>query len=171
MSIYKSTKILELGSCAFRQWKAANNRIDAGENSSRCSFIHGYRLTAKFTFGCNNLDERNWCTDFGGLNVLKLKLKYQFDHTLTIAKDDPLLPTFKKLHESGGCDLRIMDAVGIEKTAEWCYHTAEEYINKSTNGRCWVESVEVWEHENNSAVYSLLRVQVPSVISKNIIND
>lgn len=152
--MYKSTKILELGSCAFRQWRAAHNRSDAGENSARCSYIHGYRLQAKFIFGCLELDERNWGIDFGGLSGLKDKLKHQFDHTLTVSADDPLLPLFQQLHNSGGCDLRIMDAVGIEKTAEWCYNVASKHIQELSNNRCWVESVEVWEHENNSAIFT-----------------
>lgn len=141
---YTSTKIIELGSCAFRQWRA---------EYSHCKFVHGYQLKAKFIFECNELDERNWCVDFGGLKDIKKILQHQFDHTLTISKDDPLLPMFQSLHDSGGCDLRIMDAVGIEKVAEWCFNTADEYIKSITNNRCWVESVEVWEHSENSAVY------------------
>jgi len=152
--MYTSTKILELGSCAFRQWRAAEGRIDAGERSHRCSLIHGYRLTAKLTFGCSSLDDRNWCVDFGGLGGLKNLFKYQFDHTTTLAKDDPLLPLFQQLHDAGGCDLRIMDAVGIEKTAEWCFKTAQIYLKEKYGDRCWVEKVEVYEHEANSAIYS-----------------
>lgn len=155
--MYTSTKILELGSCAFRQWRAAEGRIDAGERSHRCSLIHGYRLTAKLTFGCSSLDDRNWCVDFGGLASLKNIFKYQFDHTLCIAKDDPLLSLFQQLNDAGGCDLRIMDAVGIEKTAEWCYKTTQTYLKDKYGGRCWVEKVEVYEHEANSAIYSETR--------------
>jgi len=141
---YESTKIIELGSCAFRQWKA---------NHSHCKFIHGYRLQAKFWFGCNELDEKNWVVDFGGLDDLKNILQKQFDHTLCVADDDPLLEGFKSLHTAGGCDLRVMQGgVGIEKTAEWCFNTANEYCLNITNGRCWVEKVEVWEHEKNSAI-------------------
>lgn len=152
ISPYISTKILELGSCAFRQWRAATGR-DAGDNSCRCSFIHGYRLTAKFYFGCTHLDDRNWGVDFGGLKGLKTLLKKQFDHTTCIAVDDPLLEDFKHIADQGGMDIRIMDSVGIEKTAEWCYKAANEFINDSTGGRCRCTKVEVWEHEGNSAIY------------------
>jgi len=140
---FESTKIIELGSCAFRQWRASH---------SHCKFIHGYRLISKFWFGCNELDDKNWVVDFGGLDDLKNILQKQFDHTLCVAADDPLLEGFKSLHTAGGCDLRIMDGVGIEKTAEWCLKTADEYCRNITNGRCWVEKVEVWEHEKNSAI-------------------
>jgi len=143
---YSSTKILDLGSCAFRQWKA---------DHSHCHFVHGYRLQAKFWFECKELDDKNWVVDFGGLKELKAVLEKQFDHTLCVAADDPLLDMFKQLHDKGGCDLRIMPyGVGIERTAEWCFRAADDIIRKLTAGRCWVARVEVWEHDKNSAVVS-----------------
>jgi 6-pyruvoyltetrahydropterin/6-carboxytetrahydropterin synthase len=140
---YLSTKIIELGSCAFRQWRA----------DSHCKYIHGYRITAKFIFGCNGLDDKNWVVDFGGLKELKSKLQHQFDHTFCVSTDDPGLETFKELNEKGFCDLRIFEhGVGIEKFASYCFNIGDEFIRTKTVGRCWVESVEVWEHEQNSAV-------------------
>lgn len=154
MSQFQSTKIIELGSCAFRQPNAANNRPNAGNNSQRCSFVHGYKLTAKFWFGCNELDDKNWAVDFGALKELKSQLQHQFDHTLCIDAADPLLPLFKQLHEAGGCDLRVMEhGVGIERTAEYCYNAASKYIKELYGDRCWVDRVEVFEHEANSVVY------------------
>jgi len=148
----ESTKIIELGSCAFRQWRA---------DHSHCKFIHGYRLQAKFWFGCSSLDDKNWVVDFGGLDDLKKILQKQFDHTLCVSADDPLLEGFKSLHAAGGCDLRIMEnGVGIERTAEWCFNTANEYCLGITNGRCWVNKVEVWEHEKNSAIITKDTIQV-----------
>lgn len=144
MSKFQSTKVIELGSCAFRQWSA----------TSHCKHVHGYQLKAKFWFGASSLDEKNWVVDFAGLKELKALLQHQFDHTLCIAANDPLLSLFQELHKQGGCDLRIMEGVGIEKTAEWCALAADEFIRKSTNNRCWVDQVEVFEHELNSAIYS-----------------
>ena len=143
--MYRSTKMFELGSCAFRQWRAT---------SSHCQFVHGYQLKAKVWFKCSKLDDKNWCVDFGDLKELKDIFQKQFDHTLCIASDDPLLPSFTQLHKSGGCDLRIMDGVGIEKTAEWCFNAAKEYITQKYKHRCWVSKVEVWEHDANSAIYT-----------------
>ena len=145
MGNYSSTKIIELGSCAFRQWRA---------NGTHCRFVHGYRLMAKFWFECTSLDERNWCVNFGGLKELKQILQNQFDHTTCIAQDDPLLHLFKQLHDAGGCDLRVMSGVGIEKTAKWCFIKANAFIKNKSDNRCWVEKVEVWEHELNSAIYT-----------------
>ena len=63
---------------------------------------------------------------------------------------------FKMLDGQGGCELRIMDGVGIEKTAEWCFNAAQLFLksNEETHNRCWVSKVEVWEHEQNSAIYT-----------------
>jgi 6-pyruvoyltetrahydropterin/6-carboxytetrahydropterin synthase len=141
---FESTKVIDLGSCAFRQWRAG----------SHCRFIHGYRLTAKFWFNCDELDGNHWVMDFGGLKQLKDILERQFDHTLCVSADDPELLHFQKLHELKACDLRIMpNGVGIERTAEWCFNAADEFVRKNTGDRCWVSKVEVWEHEKNSALY------------------
>ena len=145
MSQYQSTKVLELGSCAFRQWRATH---------SHCQYIHGYQLLAKFYFGASELDEKNWVVDFASLKELKAILNEQFDHKLCVAQDDPLLPFWQELNNQRGCQLRIMESVGIEKTAEWCFKAAQKLISEKYGDRCWVEKVEVFEHENNSAIYS-----------------
>ena len=145
MSNFYSTKLIDLGSCAFRQWRAVH---------SHCKFWHGYQLKAKFVFGCKELDEKNWCVDFGGLKELKRVLNDQFDHKMCVAADDPLLEDIKALSKKGGCDLRIMDGVGIEKVAEFCFNVASEMIKESYGDRCWVESVEAFEHEANSSIYT-----------------
>ena len=157
MSNYQSTKVIELGSCAVRQWKANETRPHAGENPSRCGKIHGYLLTAKFTFGCRELDERNWAVDYGALKGLKAALNYIFDHTTLVSGDDPLLPDFQAIHDKGGLDIRILpNGVGIEKAAELCFNIASDIITEQYGDRCWVEQVEVFEHDKNSSIYTNL---------------
>ena len=144
--MFSSTKIIELGSCAFRQPKA----------KSHCRFVHGYRLVGKFWFGANELDENNWVVDFGDLKNLKTKLEKQFDHTTVISDDDPAIRVFQSLHNDGIVDLRVMEGgVGIEKFAEYCWKVANEYVVQSSDGRCWCKKVEVFEHEKNSAIYEV----------------
>jgi 6-pyruvoyltetrahydropterin/6-carboxytetrahydropterin synthase len=65
---YTSSKVIELGSTAFRQPNA----------DSHCKFIHGYQLKAELTFGCKQLDNNNWVFDFGGLKQLKAIFNNQF---------------------------------------------------------------------------------------------
>lgn len=141
--MYSSTKIIELGSCAFRQPQA----------DSHCRFLHGYRLTAKFWFEATHLDHNNWVVDFGALKELKSILQHQFDHTTCISRSDPKHMLFKQMRDEGLCDLRIMDGVGIEKFAEFCHGKADEFVKHTTQGRCRCSQVEVFEHENNSAIY------------------
>jgi 6-pyruvoyltetrahydropterin/6-carboxytetrahydropterin synthase len=144
--VFQSTKVMELGSCAFRQWRASH---------SHCRFLHGYQLKAKLWFSGSSLDDKNWVVDFGGLKELKATLNNLFDHTTTIAADDPALETFKDLDSRGLIQLRIMDkGVGIERAAETVFELADKHVRSLTNGRCWVDKVEVFEHEDNSAVYT-----------------
>lgn len=145
MSRYVSTKVIELGSCAFRQWRAEH---------SHCKFLHGYQLKAKFWFGGESLDEKNWIVDFGGLKQLKEILQHQFDHTTCVAADDPELEMFMEMDKRRIIQLRIMPkGVGIERTAEFVWKAADEFVKQLTNNRCWCEKVEVFEHEDNSATY------------------
>lgn len=144
-SVFQSTKVIELGSCAFRQWRASH---------SHCRFLHGYQLIAKLWFSGSSLDDKNWVVDFGGLKELKAKLNYMFDHTTTIAADDPAIDIFRDLDSKGLIQLRVMDkGVGIERAAEAVYNLAQEHVDALTNGRCWVDAVEVFEHKDNSAIY------------------
>tara|TARA_B100001123_G_C15272801_1_gene1010981 strand:+ start:630 stop:1067 length:438 start_codon:yes stop_codon:yes gene_type:complete len=143
MGKFQSTKVIDLGSCAFRQPRA----------DSHCRFIHGYRLKAKFWFEADELDINNWVVDFGSLKPLKQRLERQFDHTLCIDTSDPMLLTFQSLSEKDAADVRIMNGVGIEMTAKWCYDAANEHLSSSTSNGARCIKVEVWEHEGNSAIY------------------
>ena len=158
---FQSTKVIELGSCAFRQWRATD---------SHCRHIHGYQLKAKIWFGCNSLDDRNWVVDFGGLKDLKAILQGYFDHTLTVAADDPALELFKELATGDVINLRVFEGgVGIEKTAEFVFNLTQEYIKAASSGRCWVNAVEVFEHADNSAVYTnplvVGNIVIPNAVS------
>jgi len=142
---HTSSKLIELGSTAFRQPRA----------ESHCRYIHGYQLKAEVTFACNELDNNNWVFDFGGLKDLKHIYKTQFDHTLVVASDDPEIELLKELNARGLAQLRIMTGgVGIERFAEWCFKTADSFVDEATNGRVWVESVTVYEHDDNFASYN-----------------
>ena len=144
---YISTKIIPMGSTAFRQWRA----------DSHCKLIHGYRLQCKLWFTAEELDDKNWIYDFGGCKEIKNILEKQYDHTTVVAADDPELDTFKLLSEKGMIDLRIAEkGVGIERTAEWVYENANKFVTEQTNNRVRILKVEVWEHEGNSAIYEEL---------------
>ena len=101
-----------------------------------------------------------------------------FDHTLVIAHDDPHRAMFEKmaalgLQDQGGvCDVRIVEGVGCEKFAELAYLRMNDILKSFQQGLSYtlpngstfearypvgqgvrLRSVEVFEHNANSAVY------------------
>jgi len=162
MAKYYSTKTYgnDRGlSCCFRQWRSTH---------SHCSLLHGYSIGVRIVFECDSLDERNWVMDFGGLDKFKSWLEYMFDHTTLIAEDDPHLDKFKALAEIGVLntpnysallDLRIVPAVGCERFSELAYNKLSELLDEARstntllNKTVRVKSVEVFEHDSNSAIY------------------
>lgn len=144
MGKFYSTKVIPLGSCAFRQPHA----------ESHCKFIHGYRLQAKFWFTCDELDKNNWVVDFGGLKELKRLLEDTFDHKTVVWAKDPDIETFQLLEKKKMIELVVLEnGVGIERFAEFCCEAADLYVKEITNFRCRCTKVEVWEHEGNSAIF------------------
>lgn len=144
--IYYSTKTYgpERGlSTAFRQWRA----------DSMCRFVHGYALGFKFTFGTRELDVRNWAVDFGSLKGLKAILDENFDHKTIVAEDDPHIEWFREGHRLGTLQLVEFPSGGCERFAEYVFEVAEQWLKDAGYyPRCWLESVEVFEHGANSAI-------------------
>jgi len=140
---FTSNKVINLGSAAFRQWRSTH---------SHCQYIHGYNLTADITFEADELDERNWVADFGGLKDLKKTLEHTFDHKLVVAADDPQLDLLKQLDEAGVAQVVVLQAgVGCERFAEFVLKTADTFIDEATDGRVRVKSVQINEHDKNFA--------------------
>ena len=100
-SKFSSTKVIPLGSTAFRQPYA----------TSHCRYLHGYRLQAKFWFTCNTLDNNNWVVDFGALKEFKTILEEKFDHTTCISSNDPQRPLFELLHEKGDKEAELVKSL------------------------------------------------------------
>jgi 6-pyruvoyltetrahydropterin/6-carboxytetrahydropterin synthase len=146
--IYRSTKFYDHNeglSCCFRQWRAVH---------SHCRLIHGYALAFKFVFATHQLNECNWCFDFGGLKPIKAWLKDMFDHTMLVAEDDPERSRFEQMHQDGLIDLRVLPAVGCEATAKHVFDYVARFVQEESAARVWLESVEVMEHGGNSAIYA-----------------
>jgi len=120
---------------------------------SHCHLLHGYSLAFTFTFGCNQLDDKNWAVDFGGLKALKAWLEDHFDHKLALDKRDPHLAKFEELQELDLVEIRIFNGVGAEKFAEHAFMFADQLIRGKTNNRCYCVRVECAEHGANSAIY------------------
>lgn len=145
--MFVSTKTYghELGlSAVFRQWRA----------DSHCNQLHGYALSFTFWFEADELDDRNWVVDFGGLDSLKRWLKDMFDHTLVIADDDPEGKELTRLHQAGLADVRIVDDVGCEAFAKLASEAARAFLSDyGYAGRVRLRAVECREHGANSAMW------------------
>lgn len=126
---------------------------------SHCKYLHGYSLAFKFTFGCKDLDNKNWAVDFGGLKPLKQWLEDTFDHKTVIDENDPHLNDFRILETKGLCQITVLDGVGAEKFAEHAWAYADKLIRDATNDRCWCESCECAEHGANSAIFTPFVIQ------------
>lgn len=145
---YKSTKLFNGYSTAFRQWRAA----------SHCQFVHGYALEFKVTFE-GDLDECNWVLDFGCFktNGIKAMLSEQFDHTFIVSKDDPHLFSFRELNDIAVIQLRVVENVGCEAFAKWVYDEISRKLSsdkRQKQQRVRVAKVECFEGgTKNSAIY------------------
>jgi 6-pyruvoyltetrahydropterin/6-carboxytetrahydropterin synthase len=78
---------------------------------------------------------------------------FLLDHTTIVAQDDPYLENFKQMDKDGIIQLRIMEATGCERFAEYLYKTINDFLREETEGRVKATKVEVYEHERNSASY------------------
>ena len=152
MGRYISTKLFDGYSTCFRQWKAED---------THCKFLHGYAVSFRVWFE-GELDHRNWVWDFGGMKRAKTTINgmspkdyfaHLLDHTTIVAQDDPYLEYFKQMDQDGIIQLRILDATGCERFAEYLYRTINDFLFVETNGRVKASKVEVYEHERNSASY------------------
>ena len=151
--MYRSTKLFDGFSCCFRQWKA---------EKTHCKFLHGYGISFRVTFE-GKLDHRNWVWDFGGMKRAetlidglqpKAWMDYMFDHTVIVAIDDPDLKYFQTMNDSGIIQLRVIEATGAEKFAEFIFNKLNTFVDEETDGRVKVAQVEFMEHNKNTAIYS-----------------
>ena len=151
--MYKSRKKFDGFSTCFRQWKA---------NTTHCQYLHGYDVEFEVTFE-GDLDHRNWVWDFGGMkrakNLIdgmqpKEWMEYMFDHTVVVAEDDPDMQNFKDMHDRGIIQLRVVEAVGAEKFAEFLYYKLNDFVQTETDGRVKVVKVKFMENHKNSAIYA-----------------
>ena len=120
---------------------------------SHCHLLHGYSLAFTFTFGCDQLDNKNWAVDFGSLKELKAWLEDHFDHKLALDRQDPHLAKFEELQALDLVEIRMFDGVGAEKFAEHAFRFADTLIREKTGNRCYCVRAECAEHGANSAIY------------------
>jgi 6-pyruvoyltetrahydropterin/6-carboxytetrahydropterin synthase len=132
--------------CTHRQWR----------HSGHCRFVHGYSRSFTVWFAAHQLDGCGFVVDFSSLQSLRERLAAHFDHTFLASADDPLLPHWRELHALGGLDLRVMDNVGMEATAQLVWGWANELLHGREAGRACCFQVEARENEANAGVYAAI---------------
>ena len=152
MGKFQSSKVFDGFSTVFRQWKAED---------THCRFLHGYGISFKVYFE-GELDERNWVWDFGGMKRAKTKIDdkspkewmdHMFDHTVIVAEDDPGMKGWETMNQLGVIQLRVIEATGAEKFAEYIYNKLNEFVKTETDNRVRVIKVKFMEHGKNAAYY------------------
>ncbi len=152
MGKFQSTKLFDGFSCVFRQWKA---------KETHCRFLHGYGVSFRVWFE-GELDDRNWVWDFGGMKRARTKIDgmspkewmdYMFDHTVLVAKDDPMIALVNDLERYEIGQVRVVEATGAEKFAQFIYHKLDAFVAEETDGRVKIAKVEFMEHGKNTAIY------------------
>lgn len=147
-------------SCCFRQWRSKH---------SHCQYLHGYAISVLIEFEADELDERNWVQDFGGLKPLKKWLEDTFDHKTLVAVDDPQISIFRELHTAKLVQLVEVPSTGCEAFARIIFEEAKLLVEGSKfersckksqgeDARIAVKRVTVKEHEGNSASYGAKEV-------------
>lgn len=148
---YSVTKVFNGYPCAHRQWK----------HEGHCRFLHGYQRRFVCTFVADSLDERDWVIDFGGptLKAVRRMLDSNFDHTLLLAEDDPMLPLFQQ-HDGDLCDLVVLPyGPGMEGTSRFVLEFINEAMGEAEPSvaergvRC--VRVECWENEKNAGAWEV----------------
>jgi 6-pyruvoyltetrahydropterin/6-carboxytetrahydropterin synthase len=123
---------------------------------SHCHRIHGYPLAFELTYESQTLDDMLWVLDFGGLKPIKGWLQSTFDHRHLVARDDPEIETFRKLHDLDIIEMAILPGISCEVFARYVYDyiTSEMGFEKTLRStEIKLVSVKVQEHEGNCAIY------------------
>jgi 6-pyruvoyl-tetrahydropterin synthase len=147
----KSTKVFRNLPCGHAQYFDTNEDGTPGH----CAQVHGYDRHVEITFA-GVPDEHGWVYPFGGLTPVKEFLEYYFDHVTVLPADDPRVESIPaELTDTGGLlgTLRVLPSgVSMEMSSLFIWEHVNHYIYKTTQGRCYVERVRVYEHERNDAM-------------------
>lgn len=148
--MYSITKRLGGYPCAHRQHA----------HDGHCRHIHGYSLTVELEFEAAALNDNGFVIDFGAFATLKSELERLFEHTLLINADDPLLATFKTLHEQEACRLVVLPNVSMESRARIIHRYMDNQLHVLHNTQpealgagITLTRVTIWENEKNAGRY------------------
>lgn len=163
---YTSTKTFDCISTAHRNWRARNN---PSRDSRKCAYIHGYTKTFTFVFGCSELDDYQWCVDYGTsssnpdkprtMTLIKQFIQDDLDHGVTTDSHDPMLLKLKEMHDLELIKLIVIpvengQSGSVEGLCRYLFNRFDPLLQEETGGRCWIQSITVSEHHKNSSTYT-----------------
>lgn len=132
------------------------------KHDGHCALIHGHNWSFEFTFAADVLDRNGFVVDFGKLGWLKEWLESQFDHTLVLNEDDPLLGHLQKhLIAFKLANIVVVPNGGAEGLAQWVLEQVNGSGADAMGPIDWVErgirviKVTVAEDSKNAATHSI----------------
>lgn len=167
----KSTKVFRNLPCGHAQFFDKEPDGSPGE----CASVHGYDRAVEITFA-GTPDEMGWIVAFGdATKPIKAFLEYYFDHVTVLPANDPRLNDIPKELTSPGQvlgTLRVLPSgVSMEMSSLFIWEHVNHYVYKTTNGRCYVEGVRVYEHERNDAMVVVDEKDAKSSAQRKIASD
>lgn len=123
------------------------------DHCGKCKNIHGHSGRVKIVFSGQLEKETGMIVDFGNFGWLK-ELVEQFDHSLVLDVDDPLVTTIKSWTE------RMMLLEGpptAENMSKYLFISIKTFL-ETNEIPLVVESVMFEETEGNSTTFSVLDV-------------
>jgi len=122
-------------------------------HDGHCSYVHGHNWDILITFACSRTDENNFVVDFGKLTFIKDWINENLDHACVFSSKDPLS---KKITESAPEAWKVyyVDSCSCEGLAEHLYKIFDGLVKERTQGRVWIDSVEVSEDKKNRAKFT-----------------
>jgi len=113
-------------------------------DAGRCQHLHGHTARATLTFGSEELDENGMVCHFHRLKeTMGVWIDENFDHTLLLSENDPLIASLEK----GGEKFRAMpDNPTAEVLAKTLFDVAREFDLP-------IVCVDFWESETSKATY------------------
>jgi|TARA_Y100000310_G_scaffold281775_1_gene302517 6-pyruvoyltetrahydropterin/6-carboxytetrahydropterin synthase len=116
--------------------------------------LHGYCRDVHIEFGAKHFDKAGFVVDYGQLKEIRRWLEEKFDHTTVLQADDPLVTLFRGLEKEGSVKLTTVPTVSCEGWAMYIAKYVDQEIQRISQGRAWVNSVEVRENGKNSSKYT-----------------
>ncbi|MEJ5171165.1 MAG: 6-carboxytetrahydropterin synthase [Fimbriimonadales bacterium] len=122
----------------------------------RCRFPHGHTRTIEVVLRGERLDRHGMVLDFKALKHAVKPLIEQFDHSLAVQRDEPLLPELQRLYPEGV--LVFEDPPTTEVIARHLFDAISEVLRDGFEGPPGDDGAPLYRIEPGQAVLERVRV-------------